>query len=68
MLCFLGGDGDEVRFHPAELLDDPVPETAGCQAVISAHAGTELCMEDSKEHVYYFILTSNLSGMSGGWC
>lgn len=58
MLCFLGGDGAEVRLHPAELLDDPVPETPGCQAAISAHAGTELCMEDSKEHVYYLKILS----------
>lgn len=39
-LCFPGGDGAEVCVQPAELLDDPVPETVGCQAPVTAHAGT----------------------------
>lgn len=37
---FLGGNGAQVGVHPAELLDDSVPETAGCQALVAAHAGT----------------------------
>lgn len=40
LLCFAGGDGGEVRLHPAELLDDSIPEAAGCQAAVFANAGT----------------------------
>lgn len=40
LLCSAGGDGGEVRLHPAELLDDSIPEAAGCQAAVSADAGT----------------------------
>lgn len=40
ILCFPGGVGAHVWVQPAELLDDSVPETAGCQAAVTAHAGT----------------------------
>lgn len=47
----LGGDGEEVWCHPAELLDDPVPEIAGCQATVSAHAGTLQNFLDTRNHL-----------------
>ena len=40
-LCLLGRDGEEERVKSAELLDDPISETAGHQTSVTALAGAQ---------------------------